>query len=297
MEGKLTGAEQAEYASLQRAVAQIEGAMVFAGPSDFGTAALMSTFLANAKTRLATIERGARERAEREREAEDRQNGIVAALVERERALNAAEKAEYGELLQRDHFTRADFGRLEHFYSRSWNRLTEGGKDELSHRVWEGVRRHEYRFDELPEVVKEKEAQRVELILSRSQTLPAELEAIPEQDRRDFMQARTNGERQTAYAVLDRPSFAQDVAVAVPRTVASVEKGGMEVAKAQTAEAETAKMPPSTQAVDAAPSKGSIKLSSQKMQLIEVADSHVPAPLGGIAVNPGLQEKGPSPRY
>jgi hypothetical protein len=60
--------------------------------------------------------------------------------ADQETALSADERQEYAALLSKSHFTKADFKNLEAFYSGPYDRLSERGKDELSFRVWGGVR-------------------------------------------------------------------------------------------------------------------------------------------------------------
>ena len=63
-----------------------------------------------------------------------------AALAEQEKALTQEERKEYASLLKHEHFTKAEFGQMEHFYSHAFDKLSEGGKDQMSRRVWGGIR-------------------------------------------------------------------------------------------------------------------------------------------------------------
>ncbi|TLD71474.1 hypothetical protein FEM03_08080 [Phragmitibacter flavus] len=63
----------------------------------------------------------------------------VAALVEQENALNAAERKQYEVLLSYAQFTREHFGQLEQFYKTGFDKLTEEGKEEISRRAWNGT--------------------------------------------------------------------------------------------------------------------------------------------------------------
>ena len=78
----------------------------------------------------------------------------------KEAALNTKEKEQYSGFLKEDFFTKKDFGRLDDFYAHTWDRLSEGGKEQMSKRIWEGVRRNEYKFTDLPKDVQEKEESR-----------------------------------------------------------------------------------------------------------------------------------------
>lgn len=185
---------------------------------------VLTAMLDSTKKRLAEIERDEEEHERQERQKSSNELAI-AHKAQRETALNAEEQRQYADFLEKDHFTRADFGKLESFYTNTWERLSEDGKAEMSHRVWEGVRQQEYEFSELPDVVKEKEAQRLYDQLSLSKIYDANLLAIPQQDRDDFKGAWSNGKRQEAFEVLDRSSFAENVAV----SAGSVRSGSAEV--------------------------------------------------------------------
>lgn len=45
-----------------------------------------------------------------------------------------------------------------HSRAQGYHKLTDGGKAEMSTRVWNGVRRKKYEFIELPDIVKEKDS-------------------------------------------------------------------------------------------------------------------------------------------
>lgn len=276
MDGKLTGALAAEYANLQATVAQMEGVLRFT--TDPATVVLLLSFVENAKGRIGAIEREAEKLASEEKAVAEQQQGI-AAMVEREHALNEAEKREYAELLSRDHFTRSDFGQLEHFYSHSWDKLTDEGKDEMSHRVWEGVRQGEYQFVELPEVVKEKEAQRMEMLLQQAEWSEREFGGIAESDRSDFLTARKDGKLEESYQVLNRPSFARP-SVQQAREISS-EEVKVDSDKVLKAKARSAVVP--AHEPDAAPAMGSVEFNLGELHEVENASKSVPPPLSELA--------------
>lgn len=61
--------------------------------------------------------------------------------VAQETKLSPTEKQKFSALLIHDHFTKADFPRMDAFYSSSaYDRLSEAGKDQLSMRFWAGIR-------------------------------------------------------------------------------------------------------------------------------------------------------------
>jgi hypothetical protein len=138
-----------------------------------------------------------------EKRKQDEQNLTIHRLVERETALNQAEREQYAKFLEKEFFTKSDFGKLREFYAHTWDRLTEAGKDLMTMRVFEGVRRKEFEFSELPDEVKEKEAGRLHELILRGRRSPAELGGISPQDREAFIDAQNRGDKRNAYAALD----------------------------------------------------------------------------------------------
>jgi len=200
-----------EYATLQDSVSRVQN-LLFLGGLEGDALILMRRFVENAKSRMGQLEISAEQN---QRKAEDEERSatvirevVITRLVERETALNSEEKQEYRGLLGHEFFTKSMFGTLEHFYSKSWDKLTEGGKAQVSHRVWEGVRHGEYRFEELPEVVKQKEAKRLHDIMESPSSLTATVN-IPVQDKREFCQAYERDDKREAYKILGRPSFTE----------------------------------------------------------------------------------------
>ena len=133
-----------------------------------------------------------------------------------ESRLSVAEQRQYAEFLTKEYFTKSDFNQLEEFYSSAWERLSESGKAEMSERVWEGVRRGEYSFVELPDEVRKKEAELLYQKLVSGQELPANLKAIPEAERREFMAAVESGNQSRIDDVMSSDVFAKNVAVYPP---------------------------------------------------------------------------------
>lgn len=208
----MDGLDEVERWSLERSIAQIE-TVIAHGTASYGSSmtSMLVRFVENAKQRLGHLDQQDQFVAEEKRK-QGAQELAIAHLVGQETALNHAEREQYGAFLAKEFFTKSDFGELAGFYTNTWDRLTEGGKAQMSHRVWEGVRRDEYRFSELPDPVKEKEAQSLREMFSMSKRSLSELDNIPERDRDDFINAWDSGEKRGAYEVLDRPVFAQNVA-------------------------------------------------------------------------------------
>lgn len=210
-----------EQKQLLATIANIERNMAVPASREVSNALL--TYLGSLKNRLGILEEQQKQMEAEQRRSEGLQR--VAVLVERETALSSAEKEQYRGFLEKEHFTKNDFDSLEQFYSHSWERLSEGGKDQMSHRVWEGVRREEYQFSELPESVKEKEAQRLRDSFRAGSRMHDDLTAIPEKDRSDFISAWDDGRKTESYRVLDRQSFAESVAISSAKVTANVVTG------------------------------------------------------------------------
>ena len=216
--GMLPVAEEAEYKRLLGVIGQLERSLAVTTSSDVVNA--LTTYLNSLKTRLSVLEEKKKTIEEEKQRMTDQQN--MAVLVERETALNEQEREQYGSFLAQEYFTKADFGSLEQFYGNTWDRLTEGGKSQMSHRVWEGVRREEYRFTELPETIKEKEAERLRDAFRAENLIQEDLTKIPEKDRSDFVSAWDGGRKHESYKVLERPSFAKSVSTSAAVVTASV---------------------------------------------------------------------------
>jgi hypothetical protein len=206
--------DEVERHRLAEAVSQME---VFLHQNtaalDAAVLRMLNNFIENARHRLALLDEEITVENRHRKETEEQKLATLHRLAERELALTREERETYSRFLEKDSFTKSDFTALSGFYSSAWDRLSEGGKAEMSTRVWEGVRRQEYTFSELPEVVKQKEAERLHLLLLRDSGIATDLGKIPQADRDDFQSAWTTGKRKEACEILDRPSFAENVAV------------------------------------------------------------------------------------
>jgi hypothetical protein len=202
-----TALDEVEQSNLQRMISSVETALAASTPD---IRSVLEKVLHNAKGRVEVLEKKFKD-FQAERENRSRENAAIAALVERETALSDEEREEYAEFLTKDFFTKRDFSALEQFYAHTWDRLSEGGKDEMSHRVWEGIRKHEYTFAELPDPVKEKEAERILRRLGDSREQAGRYSGIPEQDRKDFLEATAKNDIEAVYSVLGRESFTRNI--------------------------------------------------------------------------------------
>jgi hypothetical protein len=175
-----------------------------------GTRAIWENFLHNAKGRLGVLEKKIHE-AEHEKEQQARSEVALVALAERETALSVKEKEQYNGFLREDFFTKKDFARLDDFYAHAWDRLSEHGKNEMSKRIWEGVRRNEYKFTDLPKDVQEKEEKQALRMLREPSGRQTNVALIPETDKNDFIRAYESGNNDGAAKVLDRDSFKKNM--------------------------------------------------------------------------------------
>jgi hypothetical protein len=212
-----------EYSRLAGQVAEIEKLMQSGARSDAGY--LLAPFLENARSRMDVIRFEETRFEQEKKESKEKENATVAAMVEREHNLNAQEKEQFGEFLKMDHFTRESFGKLSEFYADggAWDRLSENGKSEMSHRVWEGIRQDEYTFGELPENVRKKESERLyQQLTGKTQADPG-LDNLPQQDRADFIREHEAGNEKAASQVLSRESFSKNVSTHSSKEVSKMD--------------------------------------------------------------------------
>jgi len=195
--------DEMERNNLQKTISEVEAALVDSTPASRG---IYENFLQNAKGRIGALDKKIKE-AEKERETHSRDQVVIAQMAENEKALSAGERKTFSNFLGKGFFTKKDFGALESFYAKTWDRLSEDGKNTMSHRVWEGVRRDEYKFTELPETVREKELERAYQRLRGAPLDSLERTKIPAQDRDDFIRAFESGQRKDAADVLEREPF------------------------------------------------------------------------------------------
>lgn len=81
------------------------------------------------------------------------QDAAIAAMVEQETRLNEDEKIAYADLLEQEAFEKKDFKKLEHFYTHSYDKLSDEGKAQMSQRIEEGIRRGHFDHEDLPDIV------------------------------------------------------------------------------------------------------------------------------------------------
>ena len=135
--------DEMERDNLQNMISAVEAALAGSTPASRG---ILERALHEARSRVGFLEKKIHD-SHAEYKAKARVEASVAMEVaERETNLNAPEKQTFAGFLKQDFFTKRDFGSLESFYAKTWDRLSERGKDEMSHRIWEGIRRDEYKF-------------------------------------------------------------------------------------------------------------------------------------------------------
>ncbi len=219
----VTESREAEYSRLASQVAEIEKLIMSGARSDAGY--LLAPFLENARSRMEAIKFDDTRVEQEKKERKEKETATVAVMVEREHNLTAQEKEQYSEFLKLDHFTRESFGRLSEFYADggAWDRLSESGKSEMSHRVWEGIRQDEYTFGELPDEVRKKESDRLYQQLTGKIQADPSLGNIPQQDRADFIREHEAGNEKAASQILSRESFSKNVSIHSSKEVSKMD--------------------------------------------------------------------------
>ena len=281
-----------EYSTLQDSVSRLQN-LLFMGGLEGDALVLMRRFVENAKSRMGQLEIGAEEhrrKAEEEEQATALMHDVMLnQLVERETTLSSEEKQEYRGLLGHEFFTKSMFGTIEHFYARSWDKLTEGGKAQVSHRVWEGIRHGEYRFEELPEVVKEKEAERLHDIMESPSKMTA-TEKKPLRDVKDFCEAYDRGNKREACRILGRPSFAEWVG----RDESIEVKSASPVRNVMAAERSRPKVSEEEKASSKDKSLGDLDMDNGAIEKLRAAQSEIaldPAAPGRKAPDAGIKTR------
>jgi hypothetical protein len=235
-------ANEIELAKLDKLISELQWQIFNDGGSPAAITSMLVKRLTDAQNRSATVHREEQREKGKKDQTELHEQSIAIAKAEREHELTQSEQREYASFLECEFFTKAMFPRLDHFYSQTWDRLSDGGKAEMSKRVWEGVNQGQYRFNELPESVKEKEAERMHHYLTSENTRGTFEQTIPHSDRQEFCTAYEVGDKQRSYSVLERPSFAKAVHHAevfelVSKDVTTAAPEQMEAVKATLAKA------------------------------------------------------------
>jgi len=208
--------DEAEYLRLEEAVAVAER-ILGVGKDLADSTSMLVAFVEDAKGRMSLLEEQELDSEGRNRKEEKIREAVgVVFLVQRELELTVVECQQYGYFLKKECFTRSDFDALDQFYEGAWSKLSAEGKAQMSNRLWEGVRRGEYEFTELPENPKRREAEWLYQALLREGELAENLQQIPAEDRQEFIRNYGEGDMEAAYEVLNRDSFCENVSVCAP---------------------------------------------------------------------------------
>lgn len=207
----MSQSDEVEYSRLAAQVFEIEKLVNSGQPGDVGF--LLKSFLHNAKSRMEEIRYEEIRTEDEKKDQKSKEAANVVLLAEMEHRLSTEEKQQYSGFLKLDYFTKANFDELENFYADggAWDKLSESGKAQMSHRVWEGIRRDEYDFDELPEAIRKKESERLYQQLTGKNQADPNLESLSQQDRAEFIRAHESGDDKSEAKILGRKSFSMNV--------------------------------------------------------------------------------------
>ena len=167
-----------------------------------------AAFLEPAKRRIEEMERTGLgpHQEDKERRKQEGASIAIAFMVMAETRLTSHEKSVYGSFLQSNYFTQYDFGKLEEFYAdgSAWDRLSENGKKQMSERFWAGIENGQYRFQEAPTKVREKEAEQLAFYFTNPDKAPDSVNRMNQQAKDAFIRAHQSGNKIAVYDILDR---------------------------------------------------------------------------------------------
>lgn len=146
--------DKIEYEKLTELATKLETVLNRTGPTQAGVSALLTTALG----RIENLQHEGVLNPDQDEKRKNRstQEIAIAAIVARETRLNEQEKASFAGFLEKDAFEKKDFKKLEQFYTHSYDKLSDDGKAQMSHRIEEGIRRGNFERDDLPTVIQEK---------------------------------------------------------------------------------------------------------------------------------------------
>ena len=218
--------DKSQYERIEAAIRATELAM--AGNPHIRKDAAMA-MLEPSKKRLEALEQQglAPHQSDEERRKQENTSVAIAMLVMQETQLSSLEKQTYGGFLQQEFFTRSDFGKLDEFYADggAWDRLSGEGKKQMSERLWKGIERGEYSFDEIPENVRKKEADQLNLYLQNPESAPAFVSRIDPETVEKFQREYASGNQEAALAVLDSKELFESLPA--EETQAAMEHSGI----------------------------------------------------------------------
>lgn len=154
---KITGPDAAEYRRLEESVTRIDKLLAGNAPDPLAAGSL-AQYAMQCRMRMETIEE--KVRTQEEERLGRTQNELAAAMAAKETRLTESERQVFRSFMEKDYFTKADFGALAGFYQSAYDRLSETGKDAMGERILNGIKRGEFRREEMPNIIREKEDQR-----------------------------------------------------------------------------------------------------------------------------------------
>ena len=141
--------DEQERSNLLGAISSLETAIAVSNP---GARRVLENALDNSRKRVATLDAKI-EVAKVEHAAAVQMQVAAAALAAKETKLNGKERETYRGFLEESYFTKRDLGRLDEFYTHGYDRLSEDGKEQMSERLHEGIRRGEIKVIDLSKAI------------------------------------------------------------------------------------------------------------------------------------------------
>lgn len=165
--------DKIEYEKLTELATKLETVLSRTGPTQAGVSALLTSALGRIENlqHEGVLNPGQDEK----RKNRSTQEIAIAAIVARETRLSEEEKVIYADFLDKDAFEKRDLKKLEHFYTHSYDKLSDGGKAQMSQRIEEGIRRGNFEREDLPDIVRaQRSKDRKEIIESKSPEMERE---------------------------------------------------------------------------------------------------------------------------
>ncbi|MDB4265115.1 hypothetical protein N9891_00040 [bacterium] len=200
----MTNLDEAEHQRLQNAINDAE--RLFGGKLE-NQLGILAAKIQPLKTRVETLQTEIIQDDGHygRKRSEAAQQLAIALLASQEYALSHEEKATYAEFLYQDYFTREDFGVLETFYADggAFDRLSEGGKKQMSERIWAGIEQGGYTHAELPHDVRRKNLDELAKYIEQPENAPDTVKRMNPEVRAGFMRAYESGDKEQAEEILN----------------------------------------------------------------------------------------------
>ena len=145
-----------EFEKLTALASTLVGVLHRTNPNQIGVTALLATALG----RIESLQQEGVLHPEQDEKRKNRssQETAIAAIVARETRLSKEEQAIYADFLDKEAFEKKDLKKLEHFYTHSYDKLSDEGKAQMSQRIEEGIERGHLKRSDLPAVIQERHA-------------------------------------------------------------------------------------------------------------------------------------------